>query len=440
MKKKINSYFLLVSAVAIGATLALAIAVFHDLFRQQVMDDLKNYAHVLQSAWMEDKELGMYDPSLDKLRVTVICEDGTVVYDSYADQAEMENHRTRPEVEQAFQEGEGEAVRRSSTIDKDTFYYAVKMENGAVLRAAKEASSIWAVFIRALPVSIGIALLLFFLCMLLAHVLTRRLIEPVEQMAENMDHPDGTVYRELVPFITMIRQQHADILKAAKVRQDFTANVSHELKTPLTAISGYAELIETGMVKEEDSMRFAGEIHQNANRLLTLINDIIRLSELDDASAEIPMERLDLYEVARQSLDMLKLSAQKHEIILELDGTSCFIEGNRGMIEEVICNLCDNGIRYNNKGGKVMVSVWNKPEQVVLSVRDTGIGISPEHQERIFERFYRVDKSRSKLTGGTGLGLAIVKHIVAQHHAELRVQSEVGKGTKILIYFPRAHV
>ena len=218
-------------------------------------------------------------------------------------------------------------------------------------------------------------------------------------------------------------------------RKEFVANVSHELKTPLTSISGYAELIETGMASEQDTVRFAHGIHNSANRLLTLINDIIRLSELDGTEEEADTELLNLHEMAQNCVEMLKMSAEKHNVTIALNGTECYVTANRQMMEELLYNLCDNAIRYNNPGGSVDVQTYSREGHTNLVVKDTGIGISKEHQERIFERFYRVDKSRSKSTGGTGLGLAIVKHIIAKSHAELELESEPGKGTTIRVIF-----
>ena len=199
------------------------------------------------------------------------------------------------------------------------------------------------------------------------------------------------------------------------------------------------------MATEEDMVRFAGEIHKNANRLLTLINDIIQLSELDTNAREVVYENVNLYELAQTCVEMLQMNAGKHGIELTMAGENggnkykenvCVVKANKQMIEEVLYNLCDNAIRYNNEGGYVKVSVYPDNSEVVLTVEDSGIGIPKEHQERIFERFYRVDKSRSKSTGGTGLGLAIVKHIVAQHDAVMELDSDLGKGTRIIIRFP----
>ena len=188
------------------------------------------------------------------------------------------------------------------------------------------------------------------------------------------------------------------------------------------------------MASGDDTVRFAKEIHKSANRLLTLINDIIRLSQLD-STPETTFEKVDLYEVAQITVDMLAMSAQQHRVSLQLEGRKCYVYGNKQMLEDLIYNLCDNAIRYNVENGLVCVTVGEVDDNVFLAVRDTGIGISKENQERVFERFYRVDKSRSKQTGGTGLGLAIVKHVVAEHHAKLDIKSKEGKGTEIKVTF-----
>ena len=283
---------------------------------------------------------------------------------------------------------------------------------------------------------VGIFVVLLVLCMVAARVLTTKLVAPIEKLAQNIGEcTEMQTYEELTPFMTMIRKQHEDIMKNARMRQEFSANVSHELKTPLTYISGYAELIETGMASEQDTVRFAHGIHNSANRLLTLINDIIRLSELDGTEEEADTELLNLHEMAQNCVEMLKMSAEKHKVTIALNGTECYVTANRQMMEELLYNLCDNAIRYNNPGGSVDVQTYAREGHTYLVVKDTGIGISKEHQERIFERFYRVDKSRSKSTGGTGLGLAIVKHIIAKSHAELELESEPGKGTTIRVIF-----
>ena len=287
-----------------------------------------------------------------------------------------------------------------------------------------------------LPLIFFIVILLLIICAALARFITNRMISPIEKVAEHMDDLDSVeVYEELKPFVATIRKQHEDIMKSATMRQEFTANVSHELKTPLTSISGYAELMENNLVDADNIVNFAKAIHQNADRLLTLINDIIRLSELDAIQSSPEFEELDVYAIAQNCVQMLQVNANNHGVTISISGSSQLIKANKQMIEELVYNLCDNAIRYNKKNGKVEVAVARTKEGVVLSVQDNGIGIPKEHQERIFERFYRVDKSRSKETGGTGLGLAIVKHIAQVHGALLEVISEVDQGTKIMVTF-----
>ena len=221
---------------------------------------------------------------------------------------------------------------------------------------------------------------------------------------------------------------------AERNRKEFTANVSHELKTPLQSIIGSAELLENGLVKPEDTKRFVGNIKNEATRLVLLINDIIRLSQLDEDS-EPATESVDLYDVANEVVEILTVSAAKKQVELHLNGEPCVMNGIRRYLYEIIYNLCDNAIRYNKDGGKVIVDLKNKDSNIILSVSDTGIGIPAEHQSRIFERFYRVDKSHSKETGGTGLGLSIVKHAVAYHGGKIKLESTVNVGTTITVCF-----
>ena len=434
MKKKINLQFLIMSVTAIILTLVISTLVSYEVLKDEVMEDLHTYARVLvETGAFSDMDHISYDAKEDGLRVTVIAEDGSVEYDSNANASDMDNHEKRPEIEAAIESGEGSTIRRSSTLERSMFYYAVRLDNRNVLRVAKESDNVLSIMSSTFPLLLGLAVVLFAVGALFSHLLTKSIVAPVEQMANDMDHLESIrVYKELRPFITTIQKQHEDIRKNADMRQEFTANVSHELKTPLTSISGYSELIESGMATDEDVVRFAGEIHQNANRLLTLIND---LSELDVSTQEVVYEQLDLYAMAEKCVDMLQVNAENHDVTLQLSGKSAYVNANREMMNELLYNLCDNAIRYNKKGGRVDVSVEEMDTEVVLSVKDTGIGISKEHQERIFERFYRVDRSRSKLTGGTGLGLAIVKHIVAQHHANLELESEKDAGTQIRVRF-----
>lgn len=440
MKKKINIRFIMIAALAIVVTALSAMLVYYNILKEQVFGDLKAYAHVIELLNIDDLaveiEKDPYNPIDDDLRITLIGTDGEVLYESLLNKDEMDNHNERPEIIEAREKGEGEAVRYSATSGTHTFYYAERLQNGNVLRIGRDSVSVNRIMVNTLVIVLVIALCILFVCMGISHYLTKKLVEPIEKLATNIMLVDeNNVYEEIRPFVNTIKEQHVNIINNAQLRQEFTANVSHELKTPLTAISGYAELIGNGMTGKEDTIRFSNEIHSNANRLLSLINDIIKLSELDEADHQMEMERIDLYKLAENCVQMMQVTAEKQGIRLTLQGESTMAMANKGLMDEVFYNLCSNAIRYNKPGGSVTVTVGTKDERPFLSVADTGIGIPRECQERVFERFYRVDKSRSKSTGGTGLGLAIVKHIVAQHNAALHLDSELGEGTTIEIVF-----
>ena len=441
MKRKLYLRMTLVSVVMMLITMAVTVAMFYNLFSEQVMEDLKTHVHILKTteAVLDYVEKG-FDPKIDNLRITVIDKDGEVKYDSNADIGTMDNHVNRPEIKQALKTGEGNAERKSNTLDKTTYYYAEKMENGQVLRVAKEVGSMWQFFMKILPVLFFEFVIAIVVCFVVSKMLAKRLVEPIENLAQNLDEDtEIETYAEIKPFLDKIHSQHKALKKSANLRQDFTANVSHELKTPLASISGYAELIETGMAKEDDIQRFAGEIHKSSIRLLSLINDIIELSELDVMDGEMSTTDINLTEEALNCVNMLQMNASKHGVTITFDKKSddCVIKANKDMIQEVIFNLCDNAIRYNKKDGKVEVSVTQKGNNISLKVKDNGIGIPKKEQKRVFERFYRVDKTRSKKTGGTGLGLAIVKHIAEQHKAEILIESQPNEGTTISVIFKK---
>lgn len=440
MKRKINTRLVLIAILAVLASTISTTIVYYNLFQRQIRNDLSVSAKLLKDThYFENSDINPdnIDLSTDisELRVTWVDTDGTVLYDNDASTTALGNHSDRPEIQEAFENGVGECVRRSDTMNKNTFYYAVLLDNKTVLRVSTEAGSIWSVFLAVSPMIILIVIIIVVVCIALSHMLTRQLIAPIEKMAQNME--DASMeppYKELVPFASMIRKQHTDILSAAKARQDFSANVSHELKTPLTAISGYAELIEAGMVDEEKQKHFIQEIRKNAQRLLSLINDIIRLSELDRTDSQSAFEKFDLNEIVSECMEALDVNAKNRQVTLEYTGEKCNICGSKEMMRELTDNLVQNAIRYNKPNGSVWVEVHGG-DQPRLVVKDNGIGIPADEQQRIFERFYRVDKSRSKATGGTGLGLAIVKHIVEIHDAKLSLESELGQGTTITVNF-----
>ena len=482
-------------------------------------------------------------------RLTWVAADGTVLYDTQADAAAMENHAGRQEIREALTGGSGSSVRYSSTLTEKTVYQAMRLTDGSVLRISGSQKTAWMLVLGMLHAVIVVVLLALGLSALLAGQAARRVVEPLNRL--DLEYPlDNNVYEELSPLLTRIHAQrreidrqtrdlkqrqdefnqitdsmreglvllngsnailsinpaaraifHADAdcigrdfltverhtdlsaairsavesghsqlraersgriyqfdlsridsggdalgivllafdvteqAEAERMRREFTANVSHELKTPLQSIIGSAELLETGLAKPEDRPRFLSRIHQEAERLVTLINDIIRLSQLDEG-AEMPMETVDLLAVAGEVRRDLTDAAAARKITVTVDGGGAVVTGVRRLLYEMLFNLCDNAIRYNRDGGSVAVTVTAEGDHAVLAVRDTGVGIAPEHQSRVFERFYRVDKSHSKASGGTGLGLSIVKHAVAYHHGTIALESRLGEGTEIRVTLP----
>lgn len=445
MKRRINFLCIILTFITILETVALSATVFYGVLTKEVIENLKTSADVMieSDAWniISNPDHADMRETPKRIRITLVGPDGKAICDNYADVKDMENHKNRPEIKEALKTGKGQAVRNSQTIGKSAFYYAVRLDNGNVLRISKEVSSMTGILISTVPRLVALSVLLFIACILLSHALTKSIVKPIEELAQNLEGPAMYhVYEELEPYVTTIRSQHEDIIRNANMRQEFTANVSHELKTPLTSISGYSELIENGIATGDDVRRFAREIHKSSNRLLTLINDIIRLSELDVTTEDI-MEELDISEMAANSVEMLQMAAEKHQVRISFSGEKQMVMANRQMMDELIYNLCDNAIRYNNPGGRVDVSVYREVDRTVLEVKDNGIGIPEKDQERIFERFYRVDKSRSKSTGGTGLGLAIVKHIIALHdNVRLELRSKLGEGTTVYVYFRQTNV
>lgn len=480
-------------------------------------------------------------------RITLVAPDGTVLYDSFADAKTLDNHLNRPEIYDALKNGSGEATRLSDTIGEQTYYYALRLDDGNVLRISTTTRSIFGIINNAAAVILLIVLLAVICAVVTAHILTKAIVTPINKL--DLDTPlSNNTYDELSSLLLRMDKQNKKIaeqfgelnvkqnelntitesmsealviiggnkhilfanksannlfgnnntknigylelcrdvsytrsVEAAfagrsagekiskngriyqlsvnpvkgnktyaavlfavditekeqneKMRREFSANVSHELKTPLTSILGCAEIMQNGIAKEEDYPRFIGQIYFESKRLLSLIEDIIKLSRLDEDGLKKEFEPVDLYSLSEKVISSLKSKAGAAGISLSLEGGSHSIDGIKGALYEMIYNLCDNAIIYNKAGGSVTVSVSASDESVVLSVRDTGIGIAPEQQSRIFERFYRVDKSRSKETGGTGLGLSIVKHGAMLHNAGIKLESEKGKGSVISLVF-----
>ncbi len=435
MEEKITLNLFYMGLLSAILTTILSGAAFFDAFRTQVSDDLERQGTLVAAAYQEYDSFESLDIfSDDELRITLIEGDGTVIYESAADASTMENHFNRPEVQAALATGSGSDHRTSDTLGTEDYYYATVLDDGSILRVSCSASNIYQIYGNVVPYLVIIICALMIIAVIFALLLTRRLLVPIKNLPEQLDDPalaedPKRVYPELRPFVEEIQKQRKE---RDSMRQEFTANVSHELKTPLTSISGYAEMIENGMVKESDVPRFAGTIRKEAARLLSLISDIIRLNQLDSEKEPVPMAQVDLRTLAEECAESLFPAAQKQGISLRVEGEETYVHGEKSILWELCFNLMDNAIRYNRVNGTVRVLVGENR----LIVQDTGIGISPEHQDRIFERFYRVDKSHSRQTGGTGLGLSIVKHAAERHGAKISLESTVGVGTTITVEFP----
>lgn len=548
MRKKIFRSVTAIAMAVLILSLSLTTGFLYNYFIQSETQQLKNALHWASVAINEN---GAYDVQMlsnATYRFTLIDSDGTVLYDTKVNRAEMENHLGREEIEEALTSGEGSSVRYSSTLTEQTLYASVKLGDGSVLRASISQKSVTALLIAMLPYIVIFVLLAALIAFILAKRIAKTITEPLNQL--DLDNPtENNTYEELSPILTRLNKQHKQIksqmetlrqkqnefeqivssmneglilldeqgivlsintaakkafaIKDAVIgcdfltvdrslavsravrgalagrhsefrisrngsvyqlnispiesgtkklgaailafditdrafversRQEFTANVTHELKTPLQSILGSAELLETGLAKAEDRGKFIANIRKEASRLVDLIDDIIRLSQLDER-AETATETVKLAEVANEVADVLAAAAAKKKVSLEVVGDDLSIKGIRRYIYEIIYNLCDNAIRYNKEGGKVTVNLYREKNHTVIAVRDSGIGIAPGHQARIFERFYRVDKSHSRETGGTGLGLSIVKHAVQFHGGKVEIESEVQKGTTVKVIF-----
>ncbi len=388
----------------------------------------------------------------DRTRLTLISPKGVVKADTNVSPATMPNHRDRPEVAGALADGYAMDERYSETLSRKSVYCAVRLRDGDVLRMARDQRTVISLLIMMLPAEAAVLLVIVIISIFMAGRISRRIIQPLNQI--DMKAPLGAPhYQELDPMLQKIDQQnHAlneqiDLLtssveekeREAEFRKEFTANVSHELKTPLTSISGFAEIIENGIARPEDVRRFAGKIYTESQRLITLVGDIIKLSQMDENEVAARKEEVDLYELAEDCLDSVRPAAEKRGVDCQVLGHRETIEGVPQILEEMVYNLCDNAVKYNRENGTVYVRIGRGPDGPFLEVKDTGIGIPKESQARVFERFYRVDKSHSKEVGGTGLGLSIVKHGAMYHNAKVELDSAEGKGTRIRITFPDAN-
>ena len=551
MTKKIFKSIMTVCTVVLILGLAFVMGILYRYFGKQISTELEKEAFYaaqgVESSGME------YLEKLDgkNSRITLIDQDGSVLYDSQAEASSMENHKDREEVKEAAETGKGKAVRTSETLSEKTIYYALRLEDGKILRVSSTQYSVLALVYQLIVPVLWILLLMIVLSGLFASRLSKKVVEPVNKL--DLEHPEeNEVYEEVAPLLSRMYKQNREIknqidtarrqqeefsiitenmqeglvvidrytmilsgnasvwklfhvngpkngesvyvlnrseefqsiidkaldgkhneavlkvdgsdihvvanpvmreeqvegavlllvnvtekLEREKLRREFSANVSHELKTPLTSISGFAEIIQDGYVKEEDVRAFAGRIYKEAQRLITLVEDVIRISQLDEGEVPYEWTETDLYQTAKNVFGTLSEAAKKQDVHLYIEGDRVQLHTVPNILEEVLFNLCDNAIKYNKPGGNVCICLTENEESVCISVKDNGVGIPKEDQSRVFERFYRVDKSHSKEIGGTGLGLSIVKHGVSFLGGEVELESTPEQGTEITVSFPK---
>ncbi|MDO5780994.1 MAG: ATP-binding protein [Eubacteriales bacterium] len=545
---------MLVSSLITILGLAFVVGILYHYFQGQLMSELKKEA-VYISRGVESAGTDYLQQLNDEnSRITYVDESGKVIYDNEANVESMDNHGHRKEIREAEINGEGADERMSSTLSEKTMYYAVRLENGNVLRVSSNQASVWMLLLQLLPPFVAVLILMLLLSGVFASRLSGKVVEPLNEL--DLEHPEeNDAYDEVQPLLSKIGRQSRQIrlqLEAARrqqkefsiitenmqegllvidrytmvlsvnssvgrllkvkevktgesvyllnrseefrdvvgqvlegkhedkvlrldgsdiqvianpvtrenktegavillvdvtekvereqLRREFSANVSHELKTPLTSISGFAEIMQDGFVKDEDVKVFAGRIYKEAQRLIRLVGDVIRISRLDEGGLPYQWEKLDLYSLTHDIFSTLHEAAEKQEVHMYMEGGSTVLDTVPMIMEEVLYNVCDNAVKYNHRGGEVFVKLKDEGDAVRVNVRDTGIGIPKEDQERIFERFYRVDKSHSREIGGTGLGLSIVKHGVKTLNGRLWLNSEPGQGTEIIMEFPKHHM
>ncbi|MBE6103749.1 MAG: two-component sensor histidine kinase [Erysipelotrichaceae bacterium] len=444
MRRRMYSNLIIICLLSVLLSTLSITFVYYNLFQSRVREDLKVNLELLKgTGFFDDADsttgIANIKTDNDDFRITWVRSDGKVLYDNDTDAGLLDNHLNREEIAEAFETGVGESIRESETMNMNTHYYAELLDNQTVLRVGSNARNLVSVFSASIPAIFIAILVIIIICILLSQRMTDQMLKPVEKMVDSIDSADiDPVYDELKPFSDKIKKQYNEILKTANIREEFSANVSHELKTPLTAIAGYAELMESDPDTSDRHKHFSREIIKSAGRLRSLIDDTIMLSELDH-SGERNLEMMRLDEVVGECVTMMKLNAEKKGIDLEYDSEPATVMGVSELITQMAENLIQNAINYNRDDGWVKVAVSRKDGKCILSVRDNGIGIPQEDQSRVFERFYRVERSRSRATGGTGLGLAIVKHIAEIHEADITLNSCINGGTEISVTFDEAY-
>lgn len=435
--------------VVLSVALAMML-LFYASYEHRAQDTLAGLAQetaaILEPLDSSERIATLAEQFHSTVRYTLIDEDGSVLFDS-TPTAILSSHANRPEVQAALLEGSSTVARYSQTLHHDTIYAAYRLSGGEVVRLAEIRSSLLA-FAGSLVLPMALALLVMALpVVIISRLLAIRILRPLNTL--DVTQPlAGNAYTEMLPLLARIdeqqhqlKEQNRELARAESMRRDFSANVSHEMKTPLQVIAGYAELMKNGVVPPEKCPEFAALIYDESQNMRALINDVLTLSRLDESvfqpAAAAPV---DLLALARDTTAHLKPIAEQRAVRLTVGGTPVRVAGTPALLDEMVSNLISNAIRYNRDGGTVTVHVEKSPNnQAVLTVQDTGIGIPAGEKEKIFERFYRVDKSRSRETGGTGLGLAIVKHAALLHGGSVEVTSEVGRGSTFTVRLPAAN-
>ena len=440
MKNKSLTFRIFTNTFSVGAFIYficafLFISNMYGYFEKQIFSELETESNFLESYVLENNLVRLGSLKTAN-RITLIDSTGKVYFDNTVDAASLENHGSRKEFLEARTKGSVQIARFSSTMTEKTLYFARLLSNGDVLRISCNQHSVWVLILGMSQILMVMLVLAVIASGISASWISKKIVEPLNLI--DLENPETSqVYEELKPFTKRIAEENFEKSQREELRQQFTANVSHELKTPLTSISGFAEILKSEGTDPKVTKDFACSIYDEAQRMITLVNDIIKLSKLDEKSISLEKEPLSIREICRESMNILSAAAKAKNVTVNLSGDSGLINGVQPVIYEMVYNLMDNAIKYNIEGGKVDVTLQNliDSKSVILTVKDTGIGIPSSEKERIFERFYRIDKSRSKQNGGTGLGLSIVKHAAKYHQASILVSSEVGKGSTFTVVF-----
>lgn len=443
MKPKSLTFRIFLSTFSVGVLVYflcafIFISNMYGYFEKQIFNELETESSILEGYDLSENSSDL-KTILDlktKNRITLIRPDGRVYFDNSVDVTTMENHALRTEFLKAKENGVSTVGRYSSTMLEKNLYFAKQLEDENVLRISCDQHSVGVLVLGMSQILLVMLVIAMIISGITASIISKRIVEPFNLI--DLENPEATdVYDELKPFTKRIAEENFEKSQREELRQQFTANVSHELKTPLTSISGFAEILRQGGIDEKTARDFAGTIYDESQRMISLVNDIIKLSKLDEKSISLEKEGLSLREVAREALEIISPMAEKKNVSMNLSGDSGLFNGVRPVIYEMVYNLMDNAVKYNRNGGTVNIKIESimDSHKVILTVQDNGIGIPEHEKERIFERFYRVDKSRSRQLGGTGLGLSIVKHAAKYHNASIMINSKEGEGSTFTVIF-----